>query len=529
MGTISFSGLASGLDTATIIEQLMSIERRPIERLQAKVTKYQNAITMYNTLSTKFSSLKTAAAALDAFWEFNIKKATTSDEDVLTASASYAADVQSHSITVQQLACAESEVSQGYAATSDSVGTGVFRIKVSDSDWVEITLSEGHSSLQDLKNAINASDADVKASIINDGDASTPYRLVITGNETGANYYIELDTSGLIGGTTPVFEDGDEGEAGQKAQDAILLVDGITVNKSKNTITDLFAGVTLNLHSTSTSAVNLTIESDTDGLKEKINSFVTAYNDLTAFISTSKANSNYSTERSTLLQLGLNLRSVFNSSIEGLSGDYQYLSQVGLRVDANGELSFDESDFEDAIEDDFEGVMKLFSAFGVPSSSAIEFIGVSGATQAGEYTVEITEIGDGYIRGKINGHDAVSVGTSQLMGAEGYPEEGLLINFLGNSTGSYGTISVTTGFMELFERRLEQILDTENGTLAVKQDNLESRINRLELDIARKEVQLDKIEARYKRQFAQLETLLSSLQTQSTYLSNLSLYLSSSD
>lgn len=524
MGTITFSGLASGVDTDSIIKQLMAIERRPVTRLEAKVSAYQKAISMYNTLSSKFRTLKTAAAALDAFWEFNIKKATSSDEDVLTASASYAADVQSHSITVQQLAMAESEVSQGYSAITDSVGTGVFKIKVGNSDWVEITLAEGNNSLQDLKNAINASDADVTASIINDGNPTAPYRLVITSNKTGADYYIEIDTSGLSGGTTPVFEDGDEGEAGQKAQDAILIVDGITVNKSENTIKDLFDGVTLNLHSTSTSAVNLKIESDIKGLKEKINSFVTAYNDLVDFISTSKSDSNYSTERSTLLQLEISLRRILSSSIEGSSSNYRYLSQVGLTVNDKGNLTFDESDFEDAIKDDFEGVMKLFSSFGKPSNSAIEFLGVTNATQAGTYTIEITEIGENYIRGKINGHDAISVGKSQLMGAEGYPEEGLLINFIGTSTGNYGTITITHGFMELFERELEKILDFEDGTIAIKKNNLESRINRLELDIARKEIQLDKIEARYRRQFAQLETILSALQTQSAYLSNLFLY-----
>lgn len=527
MGTITFSGLASGLDTDSIIKQLMAIERKPVERLQAKVTKYKNAMTVYNTLSSKFRNLKIAAASLDAFWEFNVKKVATSDEKVLTASASYGADVQSHSIIVQQLACAESEVSQGYTSTSASVGTGVFKIRVGNSNWIEITLSEGQNSLQDLKNAINASGADVKASIINDGDPNAPYRLVITGKNTGADYSIEIDTSGLSGGITPVFEDGDPGEAGQKAKNAILIVDGITVSKSTNTITDLFEGVTLNLHSTSPAAVNLKIESNIEGLKERIKSFVSAYNELADFISSSKANSDYSTERSTLLQLGLNLRSIFNSRIEGLNGSYQYLSQVGLRINADGKLVFDENDFDKAIRDDFESVMKLFSAFGKPSNSSVQFVGVSSATQPGEYAIEITEIGESYIKGKINGHEAISIGKSQLMGASGYPEDGLLINFIGTKTGNYGTISVTIGFMELFERKLEQILDAEQGTIALKKENLKSRISRIELDISRKEAQLKKIEARYKRQFSQLENLLSSLQTQSAYLSKLSSYLTS--
>jgi len=520
MGTITFSGLASGLDTDTIIKQLMSIERRPVDRMQAKVTAYQNALTMYDNISSKLETFESAATNLDASWEFKVKQATSSDEDVLTATTTYAADIANHTIQVQQLARAESEVSQGYASTQDHVGTGVFKIKVGDSDWIEITLAEGNDTLNNLKNAINASDADVKASIINDGDASSPYRLVVTSNNTGEAYSIEMDASGLSGGTTPVFTDGDPGEPGQKAQNAVLVVDGVTINKSKNTITDLFNGVTLELHSTSTSDVTLKIESDTDGLKGKIKSFVTAYNDLYSFLKSSRSNSDYSTERSTLLQLELGLRGIFSNHINGLTGKYQYLSQAGLRFDQSGDLTFDESDFEDAVKDDFEGVMKLFTAFGEASNSAVEFVGVTNATQVGEYSIEITEIGSNYIRGKINGHDAVSAGTSQLMGASGTPEEGLLINFLGTTTGNYGTVKVTAGFMELFERRLNQLLDVEDGPIAIKKDSLGSHISQLNMNIERKEVQLTRIETRYKRQFAQLESMLSSLETQNSFITN---------
>jgi len=523
MSDIHFSGLASGLDTDQIISQLMAIERRPVTRLQAKVTAYQNAISMYEDLSSKLSTLRTAARALDSFWEFQIKQATSSDEDVLTASASFAADAQSHEITVQQLARAESEVSQGYSSTSDSVGTGDFIITVGSDDPVTITLTEGNDTLEDLKDAINASDADVTASIINDGDADNPYRLVITGNETGADYSITIDASGLSGGTTPVFTDGDPGEAGQKAQDAVLVVDGITVNKSENTITDLFEGVTIQLHQTSTSTVNLQIESNIDSLEENIQTFVSSFNDLLDFIESARANSDYSSERSSLLQLELGLKEVITSSIEGLDGTYQYLSQVGLKFDESGDLTFDESDFEDAIEDDFEGVMKLFTSFGETSNSAIDFIGVSDETQAGTYSIEITEIGDSYVSGKINGHDAVSSGSSHLIGADDYDEEGLIINFGGSTTGDYGTITVTIGFMELIERKLSQLLNVEDGFVAIKEDNLESEINRLEATIDRKEEALSRVETRYRRQFAQLESILSGLQTQSMFVSNTSL------
>ncbi|HDH97239.1 MAG TPA: hypothetical protein ENF73_05905 [Proteobacteria bacterium] len=519
------SGLASGLDTDQIISQLMAIERRPVVRLQNKVSAYQDAISMYDELASKFRSLRTAARALDSFWEFCVKQATSSDEDVLTATASYAADVQSHTITVQQLARAESEVSQGYSSTSDSVGTGTVVITVGDDDPVTITLTEGNDTLEDLKDAINASDADVTASIINDGDASNPYRLVVTSNQTGASRSITIDTSGLSGGTTPVFTDGDPGEAGQKAQDAILIVDGITVTKSENTITDLFEGVTIQLHQTSTEQVELEIESDIDTLKENIRSFVSAFNEFLDFLESAKDNPDYATERSTLLQLELSLKGAFTSSIEGLSGTYQHLSQVGLRFDENGELTFDEDDFDDAIEDDFEGVMKLFVGFGETSHSAVEFVGLTDETEAGTYSVEITEVGDTYVRGKINGHDAVSSGTSQLIGAEGYPEEGLLIHFEGSTPGTYGTVTVTIGAMELIERRLSQLLDVEDGLIAIKKNSLQSHINQLEMTIDRREQALNRVEQRYRRQFAQMESMLSGLQTQSLFISSSSLLL----
>ncbi len=87
MSAVSFSGLASGLDTATLINQLVQLRRAPITRLERRKTGYEAEIKALGTLKTKMLALQEAARKIDAPNEFAALKATSSAEDILRVTA----------------------------------------------------------------------------------------------------------------------------------------------------------------------------------------------------------------------------------------------------------------------------------------------------------------------------------------------------------------------------------------------------------------------------------------------------------
>jgi flagellar hook-associated protein 2 len=126
MGLTSVDGLVSGLDTTTIITQLMALERRPVDTLTARKATYDAKATAWDTIGAKIAALRTALEALDSGPDLRMFKISSSDSEVLTASAGASAVRGTLSLTVQHLARAHQLVSTGFDATTSVVGTGTF-------------------------------------------------------------------------------------------------------------------------------------------------------------------------------------------------------------------------------------------------------------------------------------------------------------------------------------------------------------------------------------------------------------------
>src|SRR5438093_5329191 len=184
----------------------------------------------------------------------------------------------------------------------------------------------------------------------------------------------------------------------QQAQDAVVKIDNTTITKSSNTITDAIQGVTLNLLQTdSANGVNLSVSSDASGLSDKINNFVSAYNDAYKFIN------DQFTFDPTIKKVGALLadpsvrsvqnllRNVVTGSVPGLTTGKYNLSQIGITSDSQtGALSVNDSKLSAAIASDPDGVKRLFLGLGTPSNSAISFVGLGPKTGAGTYGIAIS-------------------------------------------------------------------------------------------------------------------------------------------
>jgi flagellar hook-associated protein 2 len=269
MAGIQLTGLASGMDTASIISQLMAIERTP----RTKITLDQSATTKRQSLlqdiNTKLTALKTANDDLKSIATWGDTQSVESgDATKLTATRTGGAPPGGYDVAITQLATAERRT---YAFQSPAADGPLKVLNKDGTERASIDLKAG-ASVDDAVAAINSStDANIYAVNVN-GD------LVLAAKATGDSS--EFSATGAGAETERV--------AGLNAK---LTINGAAVERQSNTITDALPGLTLTLKAKTAagSTVGLTVGTpgpDRDAITKKVQSFITAYN---ALVTTTRA------------------------------------------------------------------------------------------------------------------------------------------------------------------------------------------------------------------------------------------------
>ena len=393
-GTASIGGIISGLNTEDILSKLEAVAKVPVLRLESQKARLSAKLSAWQEVNSRLLALKEKASPLSYHTAFLANSATSSDESIVTASATSSAVPGRYTFSVESVATAHKVASQGYAQQDALVGDGTVTITVGSNAPIEIQ-ADG-LTLAGLRDAINGANAGVNAYIVNEGSGDTPYRLLLTSNATGTAGQLDIDVS-LTGGTTPTFSDL------QTAADAVIsLGGGITVTRSNNTITDLIPGATLNLHQADPGQdISITITNDNSAKKQAIGDFVEQYNALIDYFAEQWE---YDTDTNTggllfgdysLSQIHSNLVSRISNTIAGLPSSLSLLSQAGIRLGMDGKLTLDETVLDGVLTSNPDGVMKLFSRYGSPTSAEIKYVsGTSDTKASGEagYAVQITQV-----------------------------------------------------------------------------------------------------------------------------------------
>lgn len=193
MSTLRLSGLATGIDTDTLISQLMAIERRRLNMYQDRQKLWEQKKDVLSTLKTKLDALRSTVKALSDARELRAFAVASSDSDILTAEASYNAFEGNHTVVINRLANAERWVhTTGLEYSEDRVGAGTFIYSYNRKETVITTTAT--TSLEDLVGLINndANNPGVTASLL---FYSGDYHLVLNGNEAGTDYRISINAS----------------------------------------------------------------------------------------------------------------------------------------------------------------------------------------------------------------------------------------------------------------------------------------------------------------------------------------------
>ncbi|SHJ68433.1 flagellar hook-associated protein 2 [Malonomonas rubra DSM 5091] len=379
---ITFGGLATGLDTGSIISELMSIERTPITRLENDKAFFTNRLAVFSKLDGKLSTLQEKAEAIDTPIELNSPSVDSSSESYLSVTAGGKAQLGTYQISVVALAQQQKDVSQGYVdKTTNSFGTGTLNLTVAG-ELNEITIDSENNSLEGIAEAINDADLGVSATIINDGTAS-PYRLILTGETVSDSF--SLDSSELTGGTDLNLAMSPT----QTAQQAHVRIDGIDIYSDSNSIDEAIPGLTLDLaQADETVTTTITIDADKDAAQGKIKDFVTAYNDIINYIASQKT-ADWGND-STFRSVKRRMQDLLVSQQSGL-GTFSSLSELGFETQKDGTISLNSTTLSEALEEDYEGAVALFT--GDDETSGI-------SSQFADYLDLLTDSADGIYAGR---------------------------------------------------------------------------------------------------------------------------------
>jgi len=357
---ITATGLGSGLDIESIVKGLMALERRPLDVLSKRQSEIESKISAFGQLKSAVSKFQSSMSSLKSISAFQVFSATSSDDNVFTATASSDAVAASYSIQFlnsdsnHQLAQAHKMNSGIFADATTSTGAaGTMQIDVGTSSFT-VDIDGSNDSLEGIRDEINTAagnDNLVTASIIKVSD--TESRLILTSKKTGTANAISLtDNSGNVSSTLGMTTK-------DQALNAKFSVDGYLIERSSNVIDDVIEGVTITLKQKSDSAQTLDVSYDTESVKESMQGFVDAYNEMNGALR--KLREGELKGDNSLLSVESQFRSVFNSLPAGLSTSLRALSEIGIRTAKNGDLTLNNSELESKLASDYEGVAQLLA------------------------------------------------------------------------------------------------------------------------------------------------------------------------
>ena len=379
-------GRPSGLPE-NIIEQLVNAKKKEqLDPLQNELQGVQQKKDVYSKLDSTLVKMVQAAEDLNDANSFQVHSASSSDTDVVTANAVSDTAEGSYSVDVSQLAQAHNHVigTNGDDNPDSTVSGGISDPDDSSLINADMQFSFHHrgneysystdsdTTLSSLAQKISDESNDVSANVSNMGTDDNPqYVMTLKSITTGAGENRITKDSGDPGvditGSNTLFSTGDaDQEETQVGQNAKFSVDGVSYERTNNTVTNVIDGVTFSLQGQGT-GVDVTVSQDVESVTKKVQSFVDTYNQTSGFI---ESNSNYnqdenqagplmgsSVARSAESQMSRTLM----EPISGTTGEpYQYLNQVGFEFQRDGSVDFDATKFKSAIQDNPQAVQNLF-------------------------------------------------------------------------------------------------------------------------------------------------------------------------
>ncbi len=424
MATISSAGIGSGLDVASLVEQLVAAEGDPARtRLDRKEADLQEGLTSMATFRGVLTEFKTSLENLRSGEQLRVIDVISSDadENSLSIASTKQAIPTEFNVDVLQLAKSHKLTSTQFESDTTAVGSGVLTFqfghyKKGNNEFVlnpeasvhTVKIEPENNNLRGISEAINKANIGVKSIVINNGSGA---RLIFSSLSTGANNNLRITTSdddntdtNLSGLSTLAYDAsvklgiGKNIHETQVAQDSIINIDGIDVRKDSNTINNVIRGVTFDVYSLTENSINVRLELNDKAASEFITGFVTSYNELmttvdelTGFDPETQIAGPLTGEpaiRNIVEQLRRNLSVTFDNVNE----NFISLATIGIDTERNGKLKLDIEKLDAAIATNLPEVVRLFAKTGVTQDPLIEFISATDQTAVGTHEINVAQL-----------------------------------------------------------------------------------------------------------------------------------------
>ena len=384
-------GLASGFDTEQIVNQLMEVERLPLDRIYQQKVQTEWQRDQYRALMTKITSFRDLVFNMQLQSTYLVRQVSSSDESAVKAQVVGNAPYGSYEIKVSKLATAATKISAGGVSerlADFSGGTVYLRAHAEAEEYVAVDIEPG----EDIDSIVQKINQNKELGITVFYDEATD-SLAFRSNATGANARVDFRADDpetqsfvndvLLGGGTWV-----EDVMGGNAE---FEINGLATYRESNSFT--FSGLAISLQSESDKTVRLEVVQDTDQIVDSIKTMVEKYNELIAEIQgkltepyyrdypplteaqkkdmdeqeielwEEKAKSGLLRSDRMLTNLVSDLRQAMGSVVNGVDG-MNSLRKIGITTGAwfeYGKLHLDETKLRNAVESNPDQVMALFT------------------------------------------------------------------------------------------------------------------------------------------------------------------------
>lgn len=369
-GTITTSGIGSGIDVLGLVDQLVAAERqRPEQLLDQRESVLKDQISAVGKLKSALSTFQDSLAGLATPAAFIAYSGSSSLSTVATATANENAVAGSYAINLDtnlghQLASAHKLITTTGFADADTVAVGSGNITIANGNGGSFSFNVGGTdTLNDVRDAINndSNNFGVSATVltVSDGMGGTESKLILTANDSGS-------VNALTVTADPGVSTFDSANLTQinPAQNAIFTVDGQTVISASNTVSGVISGVDIELNTEG--STTLTISADENSVVDNVQAFVDAFNKLrTVFNDTTSYNSGDPAplfSDSTIKGLNNNIRDILLGSVTTTLGTYSSLAEIGISTTDSGALQLDKDKLKTSLQADFNGVSEIFTS-----------------------------------------------------------------------------------------------------------------------------------------------------------------------
>lgn len=423
MASISSVGVGSGVLNNQLIDDLVAAERAPMDlRLDRQQETLTAKVSELGKVSGAVSKFKSAVSSLTLASSFETNTTSSSDANSLTGTASSLAKPGVYNVETLQLARSQSIATKTYTDLNDIVGEGTLTFTFGDVDTTvdanktvtsfdnftadagrstkSINITSANHTLSQVRDEINKANMGVSASIVDTGNG---YRLLLESDKTGNENGFTIETSNVTNGLDDFnfnAADNDQILHTTEGLDSKIKVNGLEVSRDSNQVTGVINGITLNLKQTTIGEPStLTVDADVSKINDRVQSFVTAFNELktltnelTAYDAEKNQGSVF-TGDATIRGLDTQLKRLLSSSLPSTAqGSVNSMADAGITSDrTTGLLSFNSSKFQGLIKDDPSAITKLFGTTGVGANN-VEYVRGNNDTKSGDYKIVVSEL-----------------------------------------------------------------------------------------------------------------------------------------